>query len=89
MDNAIKASTAAIEAKTKNKVKRSSKICSALKTRFLEILQDEGTTIKQVFNSLIQAAKHLGINYSTAKVIAKENKHVLREKTTSNSDCEE
>lgn len=53
MDNVIKASTAAIEAKTKNKVKRSSKICSALKTRFLEILQDEGTTIKQVFYSLI------------------------------------
>lgn len=39
---------------SKSKVKRSSKICSALKIRFLEMLQDEGTTIKYVnifFNS--------------------------------------
>ena len=64
------------------KSRRSSKISVALKTRFIEMLQDEGTTIKYVLSYLIQAAKHLCINYSTAKVIAKENKHFLKEKLT-------
>ena len=53
MEKTLKVSSVRIPLKIKDKIKRSSKICSALKTRFLEILQDEGTTIKHVFYFLI------------------------------------
>lgn len=71
MNKILSSAAIKIKPECKEKIKRSSKICSALKIRFLEMLQDEGTTIKYVIFTFIQAAKHLGINYSTAKVIAK------------------
>jgi hypothetical protein len=37
----------------------------------------------------MQIAKHLGINYSTAKAIAKENRSLFKERQTSNSEHEE
>jgi hypothetical protein len=37
----------------------------------------------------MQIAKHLAINYSTAKAIAKENRSLFKERQTSNSEHEE
>lgn len=42
------------------------------------MLQEQGITIKFVIILVIKAARHLGINYSTAKVIAKDHRFMLK-----------
>ena len=71
---------------SKDKIKRSSKIPSALKNQFLMALISEDITIKDVHIDLIQAARKFNINYSTAKAIVKENKKFLQERSTKSDD---
>jgi hypothetical protein len=44
--------------------------------------------LNQYIYIYFKVAKHLGINYSTAKAIAKENRYLFKERQTDHSEYE-